>query len=266
MTLKKRLTIGVLAGLSVGIVRFLRAEFYLDASNKMIIGSLLTVVAFMILSTIHSWLQEEEKPMKLFMSSLVFPTTLITILSDAKIKPIESPELNSPSQIRSLSKINKREFIGSIVNLIPNSRAEEKVVSLDDRFEIIKLQKEDVEGAMMDGARSIIGNPQPIRTCLYVLGKTVDKNKAQTIVKSIQSLGVVQSEDIKLLTAEGKDEILITVGGLRSLQQAKELQHTLIEKALGKLDGLYNDPKRIQYINLLTSGVIVDARELIEQP
>ena len=204
--------IGMLGGFCLVLLKLMQAQFYVDdPMSRQAVVAYLTYAGFIVFSAIAGvFFAEHNVRRNTFIAGLLAPAILLTFFSAPNFRFDSVGE--SPKAIRQLS-----------FNLIPTARAQEapstpasspSTASLAD-FQVI--QKSDVVPSYWEFVLQAMGKPADPARYLFVVGKTMDKEKAFATANSLNGMKRTwNADDIKKLPYAkvvkfvGTDEYYVT--------------------------------------------------------
>jgi hypothetical protein len=248
LKLTHRAAIGACAGISLILVKLTEANFYLGRPRDEIVGGLLTVLAFVVLSTIFSTFVDEDNPRKLFVQGLLAPSLLIALVHQG-------------ADVRTVSGDNPGDipFIGALIAPVVLHAAEP---ALAQAPRVKRIDPAALNGTALDGALLLLGRGQPRKTFLFVVGRATDAAQARSTATQLrEALSAAwrggAAPEVEIMQFAGQLDVYVTVGGLRTSDQANAVRREAIAMLL---DSRVSNGR--EQLRVLANGKVVDGRQL----
>ncbi|MCP4705671.1 MAG: hypothetical protein GY865_13810 [candidate division Zixibacteria bacterium] len=276
MQLLKKFMVVIGAGLCLALTRVVARGFQSDLTEiggwivKAILGSFLLAIPLIAVISIFAFLAyPKSNGGKLFMKCLLIPSILFNCLPAATTQT-ESVDNSTPTAVQEIWDIDADPF-GAVFDglniFLPSvAYADDSIPDsariLNARLIGSKINTVDpasLEKGAFDIALQMVGRTKPDRSYTYIIGKTTDSSKADSLVKSVKAMTNF-ADNVKLLRLEADSTIYITLGGQGDLKRSVAIQNyakNAYEKI--KSDSTTIDLKTAESI---CNGRIVDLKQL----
>jgi hypothetical protein len=257
------ISIGVLGGLCLVLLKLVQARFYLDDPlSKEALVAYLTYGVFLVFGGVAGvFFTEDNIKRNTFIAGLLAPSILLTFFSAPNFRVDSIGE--APKEIKQLS-----------VNVIAAAHAQETAPSAKQEIKtpaleppISSIRKSDVELTFKEAFLLALGRPQKVNSYLFIIGKTPDKAKAidtaasiNYIIKGTQAAKTDRLPPAKVIQIEGTEDYFVTLGALQTSSAALGTKKVAYSAALDLLNESRSVPTTTT-APLLLEGKVIDTRE-----
>jgi|SRR5262249_14597661 len=275
---KFKALIGACGGTCLVMIRLIDANFFIHKEWETLLGGYLTALGVVVMSTIFTCFADENNPRKLFTHALLAPSLLIAMVKTGE--PVYQERAATAAQIQTLPTpkptptpeghidqttmqmpyaMNDRIALPGL--LLPSTTHEQIQFAFSQRSasdegpRVEPLSRREL-GSLTDGALILLGRPQPLRTFIYIVGKTTNERQAKDIANTIKRL-LQNVVEVRLRRPEGSQEIFIAIGKFDTIEGARETEKIVKEKTTN----ISNNPDAKA---VLQNGKIVDGRTLFK--
>lgn len=262
--------IGFLAGICISVVILYKiwpAGMVLSLSVDLLIGKLIPLVAFPVLSMIFVTFVEEKTPGKLFMHGLLAPSMLFTLVGTGQTQGVGNVPV---STVQSISVIGSND--GSTIR--PLSRMQRLPTTFfissayaEEPFhqdpEVLKLTKNFFQLTVGNGIRSVFGRYDPSQRYVVVVGKTNEFSIAKKLAKKLKQIPAVARHGVKLIKPVGSDITYVSIG-LFSRPDTAFTNQTLLLREVLRTPPTLMLSDHDELVRYLEGGVVVDGLALVQ--
>jgi hypothetical protein len=245
-----KLAIGAGAGFCLSLVKLLEVNFYIGQAGPVILGGVLTMVAFGVVAALFTAFgNDEHDTAKLFMQGLLAPSLIIALVHrGADLPTTKGPDVSIPT-LGALSDL-----------LIPTLYAEPQAPAPPHPAAAVTVLKPDqFDGSVTDGALMLLGRSQDPSSFAFVVGKTTDPNQAQATAAKVRAAAqhAGLQETVHVVKAATSGDYFVTVGGFHSAADTATLKKQVVAKVL--VSPLADQAT----LRLLVQGPVIDGRALL---
>ena len=257
ITWPHRAGIGALGGLSLGLLKLIDARFFLaNLSSTEALASYLTYFCYLFFGSLVAvvFTDPDLPPAKIrknaFVLGLLAPSLLLAILN----QPIKGRQIPDEG-IMNVPKIGGW--------LIPSAHAQEQSTprgaSETEQPKIVTLKKNQVEPSFGDALWSALGRRDIVTPYFYVVGTTMDKEKALKAAETVNRLLSPETADklkAQVVKPEGVASYYVTVGNLGTPYKAYETKSAAMAAASKALTAKPSSESK-EAASLLLEGKVV---------
>jgi hypothetical protein len=210
--------VGALSGTLLVILQLVGSNFYLDQDLKVIIGGVLTAVAFILIATIWTAIGDETHLEKLVMRGLLAPSLLIALVH----KGVDVPEQHGGDSLSGVLKVENSvaPTSGILSRIAAQFLPTIALAAQGERATAVEtVRRADLEPNVLDGARLFVGRARSPQHYSFIVGVASTDSAARTVGREIQSI-LGDRQTVELFRIEGRREVFISIGGLQDLERA----------------------------------------------
>jgi hypothetical protein len=253
LSVAAKLGIGAGAGFCLSLVKMLEVNFYLGQPSPVIIGGVLTVLAFAVVAAMFTAFGTDEQDTgKLFMQGLLAPSLVIALVHrGADVSSIPGSAATTIPSLGSITEV-----------FVPSLYAAEQDPATTARSGSVQTVKAGrFDGSAIDGALMLLGRAPAQSSYVYVVGKTNDEKQALAasakVRQAAQAAGI--PSQVQVIKPEGTNDLYVTVGAFQSATAAAATKKEIVSKVVAA-------PAVDQSaLRLLVNGPVVDARTFMKQ-
>lgn len=231
----KKAAIGALGGLALTLLKLIDARFYVDAvSNIEVQAAYFTYLAYMILGSLAAvFISDHELPPRKIMRSafvlgLLAPSVFLAIVSQPV--RVSTPQRDVPIPKISALPFSSAHAEESSVKSLPPLKPLPGLSPLNPaelslKVDFKTLPKSALEPSFFDAFRAAIGRRDLADKYVYVVGSTVDKDKAlETATLTNEILARTGNLKSSIIQIAGQPNYYVTVGGFVDRQEALKIK------------------------------------------
>ena len=277
---KFKALIGACGGTCLVMLRLIDANFFIYEEWGTMLGGYLTALGLVVMSTIFTCFVDENNPRKLFTQALLAPSLLIAMVKPGEPvyqgqaataaevqtvptpKPTPTPEGHrAQTTLQMPDAMNEHTVLAGL--LLPSTTQARLQAAFtqgsasNEEPRVEPLSRREL-GSLTDGALILLGRPKPLRTFIYIVGKTTNERQAKDIATTLKRL-LQNIVEVRLRRPEGNQEIFIAIGKFDTHVGASETERIVKERARN----ISNNPDAK---SVLQNGKIVDGRTLFGRP
>lgn len=230
---KAKAVVGALSGALLVILQLVGSNFYLDQDPNVVIGGVLTAVAFVLIATIWTAIGDETHMEKLVMRGLLAPSLLIALVH----KGVDVPEQHGGDSLSGVLKVeNSVAPTNGMLSRIATQFLPTIAFAAQARSTAVEtVRKADLEPNVLDGARLFVGRARSPEYYSFIVAVASTDSAARLVGQEIQGI-VGDRQTVSLFRVEGRSEVFISIGGLQDLERA-HLSKELATTALLAIEG-----------------------------